>query len=409
MNKYFPINTETACPLKWNWSTLYLYSGQTASCHRTGWGNITLENFDSFHNTDKKIQERQQMLNGHWPTESCAYCKGVEEVGGTSDRMFHLKIPNQVPVELDLTPNATSVTPTTLEVYFNNTCNLSCVYCVPDLSSKINQEYKKFGDFDCNGVKLSAVAVAPDHRATVDKFWQWMEKNSSKLKRLNVLGGEPFYQSEFDECFNFFDAKAHPDLEWGIVTNLMVSEETLEVYINKFKKLLATKKLKRIDITCSIDCFGLEQEYVRHGLKLSTWKKNFERLLKEKWLTININQTITVLTIKTMPDLLEYINQCRQQRSIGHYFSVATPQPTYLVPSIMGNIFEQDFEKILQLMPDSINKEHMEGIAKESIQATVNSSELLKLKTFLDENDRRRNTNWKTTFPWLDKELLNVV
>ena len=36
-------------------------------------------------------------------------------------------------------------------------------------------------------------------------------------------------------------------------------------------------------------------------------------------------------------------------------------------------------------------------------------SELLKLKTFLNETDRRRRTNWAEVFPWLVKELEHVV
>jgi len=52
--KYFPIKTATACQLKWNWSTLYLHDETTASCHRTGWSPLTVENFDDFHNTEKK-------------------------------------------------------------------------------------------------------------------------------------------------------------------------------------------------------------------------------------------------------------------------------------------------------------------------------------------------------------------
>jgi hypothetical protein len=31
------------------------------------------------------------------------------------------------------------------------------------------------------------------------------------------------------------------------------------------------------------------------------------------------------------------------------------------------------------------------------------------LLVYLNENDRRRGTNWKTTFPWLQKELKLVV
>jgi hypothetical protein len=44
VNKPFLINTPTACQLKWNWSTLFLTTGDTASCHRTNQANLMIAN-----------------------------------------------------------------------------------------------------------------------------------------------------------------------------------------------------------------------------------------------------------------------------------------------------------------------------------------------------------------------------
>ena len=415
VHKYFPIRTDTACQLKWSWSTLYLYSGQTASCHRTGWGQITPNTFDTFHNTEKKQQERQQMLQGKWPDHSCSYCRDIEAGGGFSDRMLHLTIPDQSPVELETDPTAVIVTPTILEVFFDNTCNMACLYCIPQLSSKINQENRQFGDFVSNGVELKSVEASPDHKQMLEKFWQWMSNNSTKLKRFNALGGEPFYQAEFEQLLEYFENSQHPNLELGIVTNLMIDSNKLLKYLNRFENLLVNKRLKRIDITCSIDCLGSEQEYVRYGIKLDRWIKNFELIILQKWLTVNINQTICLLTIKTMPELLNRLKDWRKNKKIGHYFSAVSPQPSYLMIDILGaDIFVDDFQKILNCMPTETEQDrtaynYMEGLANLVRQSSPNIDELNKLKIFLNEKDRRRNTNWKTVFPWLIKELEHVV
>jgi len=414
-DQYFPIKTATACSLKWTWSTLYLNSNETASCHRTGFSKLTLENFDNFHNTEKKISEREAMLKGQWPVDSCSYCRNIELAGGFSDRMLHSKIPGQVPVELVSNTTATTVTPTILEVFFKNTCNLSCLYCLPELSSKINQENQKFGKFEKNSVELSTYTPPTSVDLLIEKFWDWMQINSHNLKRFNILGGEPFYQQEFDRCLDYFESSMHPDLEIGIVTNLSMSQDRLEVYLDRFKSLLAKKQIKRIDLTCSIDCLGPEQEFVRHGLDLEQWIKNFELLLQKKWLTLNINQTISLLTIKTMPELLQKMIQWREIKPIGHYFSEVSPHPSYLMSNVLGSgIFEDDFEIILNLMPvstekDQLAKKYMQGIADSIVKSQRNTSEILKLKTFLDEKDRRRGTNWRKTFPWLECEIDHVV
>lgn len=409
--KFFPIKTKTACQLKWNWSTLVLQHASTASCHRTGESQLTPDNFQDFHNTPKKIAEREAMLRGEWPDGSCAYCREIEDNGGFSDRMLHLTIPDMVPPELGLGSVATKVSPTILEVYFNNTCNMACLYCAPFLSSQINQENKKFGHFDRNGVVLRHQDVDKDYQVLLDQFWQWMTLNSSKLKRFNLLGGEPFYQTEFYNILDYFEQTTHPDLEFNITTNLMIDIQKLDVTIARLRNLVDSQKLRRVDMTCSIDCWGAEQEYVRYGISLEQWQTNFERLLSEKWLTINLNQTISVLTIKTMPALLEKLHQWRLKHAIGHYFSAIATKPTYMYVNILGaGVFDQDFENIIALMPldtqqDVTAVSYMKSIGEMANRGQPNLSEMKKLKTYLIEKDRRRQTDYRHTFPWLETEF----
>ena len=131
MNKYFPIKTATSCQLKWTWSSIYLHTGTTNSCHRVENTYLTPDTFKNFHNTPKKIADRELMLDGQWPQGGCEYCKKIEDAGGSSDRLLHLNIPNLTPPELDIDASATSVTPRIVEVYLDNVCNMSCVYCEP--------------------------------------------------------------------------------------------------------------------------------------------------------------------------------------------------------------------------------------------------------------------------------------
>jgi hypothetical protein len=70
-HKYFPIKTSTACQLKWTWSTVYdYYNGTTSSVVIEYHSDVlsTVENFDNFHNTPKKLKDRELMLQGQWPT-----------------------------------------------------------------------------------------------------------------------------------------------------------------------------------------------------------------------------------------------------------------------------------------------------------------------------------------------------
>jgi hypothetical protein len=408
--KWFPIKTETACQLKWNWSTIRFHEGTTSSCHRVDSDIITPDTFSLFHNTPKKLLDRELMLKGKWPSGGCEYCQQIEQAGGTSDRQTHLQIPNLVPVELEQNPVAIKVTPKILEIYFNNVCNLACVYCWDGFSSKIERENQKFGRFESDGVVIDNMSARADLPGITEAFWNWFGINCHTLGRLHVLGGEPFYQDDFYKCLDFFESTPCPDLEFNVVSNLMISPDRFRTVIDKLKKLIKTKKIKRFDLTASIDSFGTAQEYVRHGLNLSQWRANFEYAAEQKWITLNINQTLTGLILKQVPELIKYINEHRQHRPVGHYFSLPVVTYNFLHPEIFGpGYFDKEFTEILDLMPPNTQKDYMQGIKLRLATSSRDTNAIYKLGKFLDEIDRRRNLNWRHVFPWLVEEVDNVV
>jgi organic radical activating enzyme len=414
--KYFPIKTKTACQLKWTWSTISLYNGITKSCHRVDSDTITVDQFDTFHNTPKKLADRNLMLEGQWPTGGCEYCQRIEEAGGSSDRMFHSSIPDLAPPELDNNTTAINVTPRIVEVYFDNVCNMSCVYCWDGFSSQIQQENIKHGRFENNGVVIDNHANKIDNIVELtERFWQWMDKNSTDLRRLHVLGGEPFFQRQFDQCLDFLSTHNNPNLELNIISNLKVPHKRLREYVEKIKLLIDEKRIARFDLTASIDCFGKEQEYVRFGIDLNQWQENFEYLVGQSWITLNINQTLSGLTMKTVPDLLKYINQFRTLREIGHYFSTTVMTHKFLHPGIFGpNYFDDVFEEIYLNMPTETWQQKEAIKYMQGIQAQLNAGQrdqqlIIQLGIFLTEIDRRRNLNWRQVFLWLEREINHVV
>lgn len=408
--KYFPIKIDPACPLKWNWSSLYLNRAVSASCHRTGFYPLTVENFDNFHNNPGILAERTRMLNGQWPEESCQYCRQIEDHGGFSDRMWHSKIPDQVPVELENNSNAIVVTPSTVEVFFNSSCNMSCLYCPPSVSSKVNEEFTKFGPFKKNGVEMIPHRRNSENKELVEKMFYWMAKNLSKIRRFNVLGGEPLNQPEFFRTLDTLEANPCPNLEFEIITNLKHEHTKFKSVIERLKSMAIKRCFKRIDIVCSIDGWGEPQEYIRWGIDLNQWQENFEYLLENKWIKTSVNSTLTSLIVKTMPVLLEKLAGWRKTNKISMSISGVTPHPTWLMINVFGpELFADDFKKILELLPvtneyEKINFDYVQGLQKLSLEPRK-ENEIIKLHTFLEEKDRRRGTDWKKVFPWLIPEF----
>ena len=237
-----------------------------------------------------------------------------------------------------------------------------------------------------------------------------MEGNLSKIRRLNLLGGEPLLQPEFYRTLALLEKHPCPNLELEIVTNLKHPTSKIEKLVDQLKAMALKRCFKRIDIVCSIDCWGESQEYIRYGIDLAQWEKNFEILLKNKWIKTSVNLTLSVLSVKTTPDLLEKINNWRKTSKIGMSISGVTPKPSWLMIDIFGpELFANDFKRILELLPadqgfEQRNVDYVKGIIAVTA-APKKQEEILKLYTFLEEKDRRRGTNWKEVFPWLIPEF----
>jgi MoaA/NifB/PqqE/SkfB family radical SAM enzyme len=400
-NRRFPIKTATACQLKWNWSTIFLTTEETASCHRTDAHHFNTEKFD-FHNTPNKLDDRQRMLQGLWPQKGCDYCKDIESAGGQSDRITNLDFPGMhAPPELDLDSQATVVTPRILEVYFDNTCNLKCLYCGPHFSSLWDAENVRFG--------LKTFAKSSNIEQNKQKIFQWLREHGHNLTVFNILGGEPLYQSELDQCIELFDQHPAPELKLQIFTNLNCKISHLQKTVGKIKQLVDQDKLRKFEITASLDCWGAPQEYVRYPLNLENWEKNFEYLLGQPWINLIISSTVTPLTIKTLPDLLEKINQWNQTRPVWHYQN-SVNAPDYMFIDIFGDIFDKDFERALDLKPNNTPEQqsswqYLAGIARQSASREPDVEKITKLFDFLNQMDQRRGTDWSHTFPWLVDEF----
>ena len=410
----FPVKTATGCRLKWGYSTIYLSRAKTASCHRVDQLPLTLENFMDFHNLPRKIADREMMLEGKWPGGGCEYCKKIEDADGFSDRQFHLhdKFDHMTVKELLVDPTATRVTPRTLEVYFNNTCNLKCVYCGPWFSSKIAAELKKHGSFgdEAYSKQYDAWQMNPEYQQMVELLFEWMAINHKDLTTFQILGGEPFLQKEFDRTLDFFEENPSPNLDFVIVSNLAVDDKRMDHIISRFEQLIGKRKLKGLQVTGSLDCWGPQAEYIRSDLDLAQWERNFLKLHNKKWIRMQVNHAINVLSVRYMPELLAKMQEWNKIKPVFNNF-MTVQWPTYLNPGIFGGeLFEKDFEIIDSLMLDDkpltqTTKQYMQGIRAQLAITKPDVKQIKSLKSFLDTIDKRRNKDYTALFPWLDDEF----
>lgn len=409
--KIFPIKNDPACLLKWNHSTVFLPTLTTASCHRVKHHLFDLETFN-FHNTPDKIRQREKMLAGQWPGEGCEHCKKIEDAGGTSDRMIHLDMPNyNPPRELESNPTATTVTPKVLEIYFSNTCNLKCIYCGPHFSSQIQQENNKFGNFLQNDVRILKYQLPEEFSSASDKMFEWLDAHAHELDKLIILGGEPFIQKQTHRLLDFLSQRSLPNLDLVFFSNLTIEHEKFKNYMSTLNQLVMSGNIGNINIIGSIDCWGAEAEYIRNGLNLELFEKNFTYVLDNTNFILNINSALSPLSIKTLPELVEKINTWSQKR-IVYWSMMKTGGLRFMNPTIFGNkILNQGFNQAINLFdtmgdPEkTAYKDYFVGIGKEINQTPENKKFQSELKTYLEELDRRRGTDYKNLFSYIHDML----
>lgn len=410
-NKVFPIVSDTACVFKWTWNTFRLYDATSSSCHRVATVKIPLDQFENFHNTPEVLDDRHKMLAGQWPQgRGCEYCKNVEDQGGTSDRKYHNNIPGLTPVDFDISGDQ-KVTPRIVELYLNNTCDLACVYCFPDYSSRLNEELKKYGPYPI-GIQH---AVQVSNREQYFAAWlDWVDRNYQHLDQINILGGEPLLQKELWTILDLVSTKQNKNLTIAINSNLNSKLDTVKKFVAIGRDLVINGNIKKIQINASLDCWGPQAEFIRYGLDLNQWQTNFEYLIQHKWLDISVHHVITSLSMGTTLDLQSRIAEYKKQNpkiKQGYHVVDSGQEEIYHPGMFGGSFFKSQLDQLVQTFPittewDVEMKKRLVGITLMIDAEKPNRSRLGKLLATLDMTDQRRKTQWRKLFPHIDQYFI---
>lgn len=417
----FPIETDTACQLKWNHSTIFLPTGTTSSCHRCHHWEIDPETFN-FHNHPGKVKDREAMLRGEWPGNGCEYCRDIEDAGGTSDRNIHLDFFGvEPPPEVaagDLT--ATEVTPTQVEIYFSNTCNLSCMYCSNKFSSTWEAENAKYGPIASDQELGYWTMNDPNKKTTLplmqEKMFEWLEENIESLHKLIILGGEPFIQPESFRLLEMLERKNCPNLNLVMFSNLTVEPTKFRDYIDRIENLARNQKLYYLQVCGSLDCWGPQAEYVRTGLKLDWYEQNMNYLVNNTTTTVaSINSVLTALTVQTLPDLINKINHWSKTKLV-YYSTMIAVDPPWMHATIFGpelvNWGLKEAVDAYDTMGDPEKeqyKDYFYGMIKRIENSQPDYGQQKRLKMYLEELDQRRGTDYKVLFPHIAQHLDNII
>lgn len=309
---------------------------------------------------------RRKFLDGAYIPE-CGNCWREEDSNKVSKRMRSNKQFDISKYNLELD----NFNLRYLDLKLGNTCNLKCVSCNSEYSSKwLSDELKLYGRiFGFRGKSWS------------EHYDLARIKNSlSNIEHIDFTGGEPFLISEHFKILEMLK-------ELGIAKNISLHYNTNGTIKLDSYKINLLKEFKIIDIMFSIDCIEERFEYIRYPAKWHEVKDNFMLMLNSGF-NVAICYTLSSLNIYYFNEFVDWFNTLgipsyKLFVNFLHYPDHLSCKhiPDNIKQTIAENFKHIDYEYVLNFMFESRNEE--------------------KWKTFIDyitKLDSIRHTSFGHTF-----------
>ena len=424
------------CLAKWKQVSLHLPTGLTNSCYHPPLHQIKLEDItrspSGLHNTEYKKSQRKLMLDGVKPAE-CQYCWNMENNDKLSDRHYRSGEP-WAAVDFEKIKNSTGeedAIPSYVEVNFNHACNLACSYCSPQFSSTWQAEIDRFG-----GYPTSTIHNDPSHfvgrnrpipasqaNPYVDAFWDWWPDLYPQLEHFRMTGGEPMLDKNTYRVFDYVLANPNPKLHLNVTSNFSVDEKSWQRYKGYLKELCQEGVLEHFMQYISLDGWGSQAEYMRHGLDFNLLWDRVNQFLTEIPYRNSITFIVTMnnLSVTSLDQLFAGILGLREIYSKTYqriwFDTPVLRQPHWqslqLLPESYAEKLETLWAWMLKNVETDANRFHgfkdyeiarldrdiawmRDGQKLDPAYITKNKADFYR---FFNEHDRRRDTDFLKTFP----------
>jgi len=385
----------------------------------------SLDDFDpQNYFADPLLSDIRNSLEQGVEHSACDLCWKAEEKNVESWRQVEGKIPEHLQ-NTDLNKDPYNKKFQRLELFFDNTCDLACIYCGPWLSSKWAQENEKtkvFSNFEY---------VEKNTNEKTQKIIDTIRnigRNANEHERVDLafLGGEPFLSPQVKDgkFMRFVDAYyEHAPLSSELLLNFITNLNTPDKIFDKNLNVLLEAKNKYpnllVHISMSLECVGEMTELTRFGSNWNQVDKNINKWLEQDWINFNFNTAFNALTLSDAANYISYLVKLynKHKRKISISPNVVY-EPDGLEPSVLDNSFEIYIKNALTILSNNTHCfEDDEGIGWQRLAQNLenisnslgnNTEKKKNLKVYLTYMNKLRGIDINNSFPLVVKYLKNT-
>ena len=344
-------------------------------------------------NSAEARQIRSDMLSGKFSEitkASCAQCIANEASGITSRRINENdrygdtdKVATNVQHHMENIDYEYSDLEYVNFKVLGNICNLKCLMCSPNASSKIAVEHKMH--FNMKGV----AELQPFTTQSRNSYFNELDKIIENIDRFNLVGGENIIHPNFLELFERF--KKNPKLK----------EFTLTIITNATSVpnciLEDAHLFKRMHILVSIDGVNNRGSYVRSGLNWKTFDKNIKTYIEHPDIDLHCVPAISMLNIGYIHEIRDYLESIGAEYSMNNLVTYPTNLRAINLPKF---IKEQYIEQTGILDSNKWpNYKTVKPLRDILLAPQESSQQFLAGLSELKKIDNIRNTNLLEHFP----------
>lgn len=413
-------NSETFCVLPWVHTATYTDGTALLCCvssPNTG-VNLNHSTINDAKNSEYFKEARLALLNGE-KFRGCSVCWREEEVGVKShrnneNRLWDDLLTKELVDEIVKNTHDDGTIDNdlyTLDFRLGNTCNLACVMCRPQDSSKWLNEAKKLS----NELETNAK-------------WDWKHKSTINLDNFEWYKRQEFLEDFYESCGNMrlmifaggepLLIKEHKEMikemvKRGHAGNIQVNYHTnATIYDTELMELW--KHFKKVELFLSIDGIDKVTEFVRYPSNFKVIENNLRRYDDNASdnMSFKILYTVQALNIYYLPEFADWLDSQnykkiivrKKHETIFHTGVLWGPNylSTKILPKHVKEVITKKLTDYVESKKEILNVWNFLEMVN-LMNSEDNSSLMKEFDEYLIKIDLYRNLNHKKTFEELFK------